>query len=138
MSWGGGRVIIPTAATHKTAPTSSLHNIVLHFVRYIIIIRRKQQLLNNKIVVRRREASRARNSDRCGRRMRENGRSNRSTLQQSCRWRARSPSCARNPSVPQRHGSAADRSVQGTFRRVEKQKIDGQRTSSKTARALVQ
>lgn len=53
------------------------------------MIRRKQQqqLLNNKIVVRRRQVRRARISDRRGRRVRENGRSNRSTLQQSCRWR---------------------------------------------------
>lgn len=52
------------------------------------MIRRKQeQLVNNKIAVRRRKVRRARNSDRRGRRMRDNGRSNRSTLQQSCRWR---------------------------------------------------
>jgi len=132
--------IIPTVATRKTAPTSSLHhNTVSHFVQYIIIRRKQQQqqqLLNNKIVVRRRQVRRARNSDRCGRRMREYGRSNRSTLQQSCRWRGAIAGV--RTTVPQRRGSAADRSVQGTFGRVEKQKIDGQRTSSETARALVQ
>lgn len=88
-----------------------------------MIRRKQQQLLNNKIVVRRRQVRRARNSDRRVRRMRENGRSNRSTLQQSCRWRGAIAGVrAHADDGSQRHGSAADRSVQGTFRRVEKQK----------------